>query len=192
MPIGLILGLVALGGAGGALYSQQIKGYLGQEPSSENRGVLPSPVHQNRSVTFQTTEPEISFDLRQGVSAVRANSEDLPKDPVTPQATAPTSEEAQTQENSPKKKDPRLGTFEVVGHSSFVRGSPRADAKIIAMLEPSTRIKVVSAKGDYLQVQAVFEGKTIRGYVHREDAFFERPRREKRPPTGSSAVSAVN
>jgi SH3-like domain-containing protein len=84
-----------------------------------------------------------------------------------------------------------LGTFEVVGQSSFVRGSPRADAKIIATLEPSTRIKVVSAKGDYLQVQAVFEGKTVRGYVHREDAFFERPTKDKRPPNGN-VVSGVN
>jgi type II secretory pathway predicted ATPase ExeA len=192
VPMGLVLALIALGGAGGALYSQQIKGYLGQEPSSANRRLSPLPAHQNRPVTFQKSEPEISLDLRQGVAPVQAKPEDLPKDPVTPQATAPSSEQIQRQESTPKKKDQRLGTFEVVGHSSFVRGSPRADAKIIATLEPSTRIKVVSANGDYFQVQAVFEGKAIRGYVHREDAFFERPRRDKRPPHGSSTVSAVN
>jgi hypothetical protein len=50
---------------------------------------------------------------------------------------------------------------------------------------------VVSANGDYLQVQAVFEGKTVRGYVHREDAFFERPTKDKRPPNGN-VVSGVN
>ncbi len=32
VPMGLVLALLALGGAGGALYSQQIKGYLGQVP----------------------------------------------------------------------------------------------------------------------------------------------------------------
>ncbi len=192
VPMGLVLGLVALGGTGGALYSQQIKGYFGQEPSSANRRLSPLPAHHNRPVTFQKSEPEISLDLRQGVAPVQAKPEDLPKDPVTPDATAPSSEQIQRQESTPKKKDQRLGTFEVVGHSSFVRGSPRADAKIIATLEPSTRIKVVSANGDYFQVQAVFEGKAIRGYVHREDAFFERPRRDKRPPHGSSTVSAVN
>ena len=53
-------------------------------------------------------------------------------------------------------------------------------------------LKVISAKGDYFQVQAVFEGKAIRGYVHREDAFFERPKKDRRPPNGSSVVSAVN
>ena len=191
VPMGLVLGLVALGGAGGALYSQQLKGYLGQEPSSGNRpGTL--PLHQNRPVTLQTSAPEISLDLRQGVAPVQARPVDLPKDPVSPQTTASNSEQIQRQESSPKKKDSRLGTFEVVGQSSFVRGSPRADAKIIATLEPSTRIKVVSANGDYLHVQTVFEGKAIRGYVHREDAFFERPRKDKRPPNGSSTVSAVN
>jgi hypothetical protein len=143
-------------------------------------------------VTFQKSEPELSLNLRRGVTPVQAKPEDLPKDPVIPQAAAPSSQRPQPQESSPKKRDARLGTFEVVGHSSFVRSSPRADAKIIAMLEPSTRLKVVSAKGDYLQIQAVFEGKAIRGYVHREDAFFERPRKDKRPPNGSSVVSAVN
>jgi general secretion pathway protein A len=192
VPVGLVLGLVALGGAGGALYSQQIKEYLEQEPSSGNHRLPSLTVHQNPPVTFQTSEPEISLEPRQGVTPVQAKPEDLPKDPLTPQATAPSSEQTPPQESSPKKKDPRLGTFEVVGQSSFVRGSPRADAKIIATLEPSTRIKVVSARGDYFQVQAVFEGKAIRGYVHREDAFFERPRKDKRPPNGSSVVSAVN
>jgi hypothetical protein len=123
---------------------------------------------------------------------VQAKPEDLPKDPVAPQTAAPSSEQPQPQESLAKKRDSRLGTFEVVGQSSFVRGSPRAEATIIATLEPSTRIKVISVKGDYFQVQAVFEGKPIRGYVHREDAFFERPKKDKRPSNGSSVVSAVN
>jgi hypothetical protein len=33
---------------------------------------------------------------------------------------------------------------------------------------------VLSTKGDYFRIQTVFEGRTVRGYVHREDAFFER------------------
>jgi general secretion pathway protein A len=192
VPTGMVLAVIGLGGAGGALYSQQIKGYLGQEPSLGNRRLPPSPLYQNRSVTVQRREPELSLNLRQSVTPVQAKPEDLPKNPVAPQTTAPSPEQPQPQESSAKKRDARLGTFEVVGQPSFVRGSPRAEAKIIAMLEPSTRIKVVSAKGDYLQVQAVFEGKTIRGYVHREDAFFERPQKDKRPPKGSSVVSGVN
>jgi general secretion pathway protein A len=191
VPMGMVLALIALGGAGGALYSQQIKGYLGQEPSEQRRPASVSP-SQSRPATFRTTEPELSLGVRQNITAVQAKPEDLPKDPVAPQAAAPSAEQPQPQETSPKKRDSRLGNFEVVGHSSFVRGSPRTDAKIIAMLEPSTRIRVVGAKGDYLQVQAFFEGKAIRGYVHREDAFFERPRKDKRPANGSSVPSGVN
>ena len=192
IPVGMVSALIALGGAGGALYSQQIKGYLAQEPSSPNRHPAPLAIRENRPVMFRTSEPEISLELRQRVTSVQAKPEDLPKDSVIAQPTSPAAEQTQPQESSPKKKDLRLGTFEVVGQSSFVRGSPRADAKIIATLEPSTRIKVLSAKGDYLQVQTVFEGKAIRGYVHREDAFFERPTKDKRPPRASSVVSGVN
>ena len=191
VPMGLVLALVALGGAGGALYSQQIKGYLGQLPPPENLPAATLVEYQKPSVTFRTSEPELSWALRESVTPVRAKPEDLPKEHAAPSA-APSSEHPQPQESSPKKKDSRLGTFEVVGQSSFVRGSPRTDAKIIATLEPSTRIKVVSANGDYLQVQAVFEGKAIRGYVHREDAFFERPKKDKRPANGSSVVPSVN
>ncbi len=190
VPIGLVLALLALGGAGGGLYSQQIKGYLGQVAATDNHPAATLNEYQNRPVRLRTSESELSLALREGVTAVRAKPEDLPKDHAAP-SSAPNSEQPQPQENSPKKRDSRLGTFEVVGQSSFVRGSPRADAKIIATLEPSTRIKVVSARGDYLQVQAVFEGKAIRGYVHREDAFFERPTKDKRPPNGN-VVSGVN
>ena len=191
VPVGMVSALIALGGAGAALYSQQIKGYLGQESSSRNHPPAPLPIRQNRPVMFRTSEPEISLELHQSVTPVQAKPEDLPKDPVIAPAQAParSSEQTQPQESSPKKNDSRLGVFQVVGQSSFVRGSPRADAKILATLEPSTRIKVLSAKGDYLQVQTVFEGKAIRGYVHREDAFFERPTKDKRPPSASSLMS---
>jgi general secretion pathway protein A len=192
VPIGMPLALIALGGAGAALYSQQIKGYFEQVPASESQRLATRPIYQNRSVAFQTSESELSLGLSESVIPVRAKPENLPKDRVTPQADAPTSEQPQPQESSPKKRDSRLGTLEVVGHSSFVRGSPRAEAKIIATLEPSTRLKVLSAKGDYLQVQAVFEGKAIRGYVHREDAFFERPRKDKQSANGGSVVTGVN
>jgi general secretion pathway protein A len=194
VPIGMALTLIALGGAGGALYSQQIKGYLGQMPASENRRVATQYGYQNRPVTFQTSQPELSLSSRESVTPERAKPENLAKDGVRQQAGGHNSEQPQPQEGSPKKKEreSRLGTFEIVGHSSFVRSGPRSDAKIIATLEPSTRIKVVSTKGDYFQVQAAFEGKTIRGYVHREDAFFERPRKDKQQANGRSVTSGVN
>ena len=185
VPIGMALAVIALGGAGGAIYSQQIKGYLAQVPAPENRRPPTQYVYQNRSVTFKTSEPELALPRRESVARERKEPENPANEGVSRQPETPNSEQSKPQESLPKKKDPRLGIFEIVGHSSFLRGTPRSDAKIIATLEPSTRIKVVSAKGDYLQVQAVFEGKTIRGYVHREDAFFERPKKEKQQANGT-------
>ena len=144
-------------------------------------------------MTFKTSEPELSFatprerrprPLRAGQSCTTIG--------LAPPQHAPDSEQSQPQESAPKKKDPRLGVFEIVGGSSFLRGSPGPDAKIVATLEPSTRVKVVSAKGDYLQVQTVFEGKTIRGYVHREDALFERPKKDKQRTNGTGVTTGVN
>ena len=192
VPMGMALALVALGGAAAALYSQQIKGYLAQVPSSENPRLTTQYAYQNRSVTFKTSEPELSFQRRESVARDQSESENLANDRLSPPQETPNSEQSKPQESSPKKKDPRLGVFEIVGGSSFLRGSPGPDAKIIATLEPSTRVKVVSAKGDYLQVQAVFEGKTIRGYVHREDALFERPKKDKQQANGTGGSTGVN
>jgi hypothetical protein len=46
-----------------------------------------------------------------------------------------------------------------------------------------TRIKVMSTTGDYFRIQAATEGRTIRGYVHREDAFFARAENGKQRKT---------
>ena len=184
VPVGMALALVALGGAAATLYSPQIKGYLAQVTSPEDRRSATQYLYQNRSATFKTSEPEVSVPRWEGAARDRAEPENSATDRLSfPQGT-PDPEQAQPQENPPKKKDPRLGVFEVVGGSSFLRGSPGPNAEIVATLEPSTRVKVVTARGDYLQVQAVFEGKTIRGYVHREDALFERPKKDSSGPKG--------
>jgi hypothetical protein len=153
-------------------------------PSPENRRLATQYLYQNRSVTFKTSEPEVSVPRWEGAARDPAEPENSANDRLSfPQGT-PDPEHPQPQESPPKKKDPRLGVFEVVGGSSFLRGSPGPNAEIVATLEPSTRVKVVNARGDYLQVQAVLEGKTIRGYVHREDALFERPKKNSSGPMG--------
>ncbi len=62
----------------------------------------------------------------------------------------------------------------VIG-ASFVRSRPTANAEIIATLRPGTRIQVTGPTGEYYGVRSLGT-KTIRGYVHKEDAFFERKR----------------
>lgn len=66
----------------------------------------------------------------------------------------------------------RFDHLEVVG-PTFVRNQPSSNAEIIATLEPGTRVKVAQRNSEYYWVQSVGI-EPIRGYVHREDAFFER------------------
>ena len=69
------------------------------------------------------------------------------------------------------KKQSKPQNFEVSG-DSFVRDKPTSDAEIIATLPAGTRIEVVQRIGDYFQVRGLGMER-IRGYIHREDAFFK-------------------
>jgi general secretion pathway protein A len=64
----------------------------------------------------------------------------------------------------------RPGRFEVV-ENSYVRKAPDDKAEVVATLRPGTRIQLIRRTGEYLQVRSL-EQEAIRGYVHREDAFF--------------------
>jgi hypothetical protein len=57
---------------------------------------------------------------------------------------------------------------------SFVRKMPTANAEIIETLHPGMRIVVTNRSGEYLSVRSS-DGK-VSGFVHKEDAFFERVR----------------
>lgn len=61
----------------------------------------------------------------------------------------------------------------LVVEPSFVRAKPTADAVIIATLEPGARITVTGRTGEYYRIRSLGT-EVIRGYVHKEDAFFER------------------
>jgi hypothetical protein len=67
-----------------------------------------------------------------------------------------------------------ITTLEVVGRSKL-RAQPSAGSEIIAELEPGDRVTLLSKSRDYYYVRSV-EDRAIRGYVHREDAFFENSR----------------
>jgi len=73
-----------------------------------------------------------------------------------------------------KAPDSTGGNY-VVAAASFVRNNPAANADVIATLEPGTRINATRYSGDYFRVRSL-GNEPIRGYVHREDAFFERVR----------------
>ena len=94
---------------------------------------------------------------------------------VEPQTVAPEKDPVQIgREIAPKREQPSfLGNFEVV-QESFLRDKPGSNSAVTT-LPPGTRIRVEGKEGDYLRVRSLNDP-GLRGYVHREDAFFERVR----------------
>ena len=93
---------------------------------------------------------------------------------VKPPAVNPTAGGSEKQNSDNKKKAAPSGIFEVVG-ASYVRDKPTSEAEIVATLRPGTLVQVLAQTRDYFQVRSLGD-RGIRGYVHREDAFFERLR----------------
>jgi general secretion pathway protein A len=61
----------------------------------------------------------------------------------------------------------------LVVDDSFVRKQPTSEADILTTLHAGTRIQLVDRRGDYMQIRSRERG-IAEGYVHKEDAFFER------------------
>ena len=89
-----------------------------------------------------------------------------------PTSVNSTAERTEKEKSGGKKGEASSGIFEVMG-ASYVRDKPSSEAEIIATLQPGTRVQVLAQTQDYFQVRSL-EDRGIRGYVHREDAFFER------------------
>ena len=102
-------------------------------------------------------------------NATTGASKSQPSDskPISVNSTAVLNEK---EKSGAKKGEASSGIFEVVA-ASYVRDRPTSEAEIIATLQPGSRVKVLARSGDYFQVRSL-EDETIRGYVHREDAFF--------------------
>jgi type II secretory pathway predicted ATPase ExeA len=97
----------------------------------------------------------------------------------------PVPEDSDQNRDTPKKQNivevgksattTRPATQEIyrVSGPSFLRNRPTADAEIIESLRPGTRVAVTSRSGEYYLVRSL-DDKTVSGFVHKEDAFFER------------------
>ena len=77
--------------------------------------------------------------------------------------------------NSGKTTDPASQEIYRVSGASFLRKRPAADAEIIDTLKPGIRIVVTNRSGEYLRVRSLSDER-VSGFVHKEDAFFERIR----------------
>jgi hypothetical protein len=95
------------------------------------------------------------------------------KQSVKPRTRAPEKDPAQiSRDVAPKREQPALvGNFEVV-QESFLRDKPESNSTV-TILPPGTRVRVEGKEGDYLRVRSLSDP-GLRGYMHREDAFFER------------------
>jgi hypothetical protein len=101
-----------------------------------------------------------------------------PPSPVVPEnvdqnrADAPKKQKiVEVRNTSPTTGPPSQEIYRVSG-PSFLRKRPTADAEIIDTLQPGTRI-AVTRSGEYYVVRSLGD-KAVSGFVHKEDAFFER------------------
>ena len=79
-------------------------------------------------------------------------------------------------EPAPRKASAKQGSSKgkfFVVEPSLVRSKPTSNAEIVATLQPGTIINVTDRTGDYYRVRSL-DTEAIRGYVHEQDAFFER------------------
>jgi general secretion pathway protein A len=104
---------------------------------------------------------------RKKTGSVKASQEQATRDGEVRRANAADSLAANGNRNEAHPK-----TLRVIA-ASLLRKQPSASAAIVSALEPGSRVMVVATSGDFYQVRSL-DKNPIRGYVHREDAFFER------------------
>jgi len=193
--IGTLAAIVLLTVLGVFLYSQ--RGAFSDFNSSSN---IAAPVASERNETDQAKlaapglEPKpFTINPQPTLPAPRAETESVPnqnvptaRPGVTTKVPAGEKKVAAQQvpaapENKKFEPPPRDDKREtaspavdfLVAGASFVRSQPTSNAEIIATLKPGTRINVAGRTGEYYRVRSLGT-ETIRGYVHKEDAFFER------------------
>jgi type II secretory pathway predicted ATPase ExeA len=137
--------IILLSTLGIFVYSQNLRGFVSGVRSGFAREAKSEPA----SETVLTIDKPVSRDLNE---------------------SEPEKVERFSQGN---KRTAQANTKDLfVVEDSFVRAHPSPNAKIIATLTPGTRIQVTGPTGAYYGVRSRGT-KTIRGYVHKEDAFFE-------------------
>ena len=121
-----------------------------------------------------TADQNVSAAQPQTTPTIRAAEDNLtPKQIPTGLTSANGKQSESRRASGGRQENPStVGDFKVVGNS-FVRNRPTSNAEVIATLRPGTHINIAGQTGDYFRVRSL-GNQTISGYVHREDAFFER------------------
>jgi general secretion pathway protein A len=124
---------------------------------------LVAPQTQRLSMPDQDASALIKEEPINVLLAAENPSKDLEAGAVRPEK--PRQAQLENRQESAKRAN-----LAVTGNS-FVRSSPTSNAKIITTLLPGTRIQVTGRMGEYYSIRSL-DTKGIRGYVHKEDAFF--------------------
>jgi type II secretory pathway predicted ATPase ExeA len=160
--------------AGRAATSEMSRGAINAPavPGASTGGLLP---HSNGNMAGEKPALGEFADLgRAYTNGTLDGAKDAAREPKIPAANGTGS--AVTPETDAAKSAGKrpITTLEVVGRSKL-RAQPSAGSEIIAELEPGDHVTLLSKSRDYYYVRSV-EDRAVRGYVHREDAFFENSR----------------
>jgi general secretion pathway protein A len=120
-----------------------------------------------RTQRLSTPDQDTSALIKDVLLTAENRSKDLDARAVRPEKPR----EAQAEN---RKESTNRANLAVTGNS-FVRSRPTSNAKIITTLLPGTRIQVTGRMGEYYSIRSL-DTKGVRGYVHKEDAFFESAR----------------
>jgi type II secretory pathway predicted ATPase ExeA len=178
VAIGALIILVVVAGGLAVFYPRQrdaaVPGqrYVEKLSRESNRTAVPAKpvadVKNNPDVSEKTAE-----EPPQPVSVAPPPSPDVPEKKDQNRDT-PKKQNVVEGGNIGKTTPASQDIYRVTG-ASFLRKTPTANAEIIDTLRPGMRIVVTSRSGEYLSVHSLSDGK-VSGFVHREDAFFERIR----------------
>ena len=180
---GTALGVVIL--VTGSLMLYQQPANQNQRRSSADLGsvpALPEVKKEGESETGRVQGAGLRNDTEKDPAATGSRLRPFETDPVAVRPKQNRVEQGRREKTEPRPSKETL--FEVTG-ASFVRDKPQSDAEIIASLKPGTQVRLVARRGEYLQIRSL-NAAAISGYVHREDAFFERLRIDPQPSAARS------
>ena len=143
------------------IYRNFMEGWLRESSFKESTRPAATYEEHERADADKALEKKKSAGDR-GKSAKAAQSQRL--------AVVETKRPASVEPQKTEARRPQSG-FAVVDNS-YVRDKPTSKADVIATLRPGTHIQVVGRFGDYFEVRSL-DNEAIRGYVHKEDAFFQ-------------------
>ena len=172
--IGALMTLVVLAGGLAVFYPRQ------HEAAAPGNSSVKNPSAEAHSTAAPPAEP---VDDVSNATVVEERSQPVPVSPP-PSPVVPEKADQDRAEAPKKQKNVEVGNTSTTSNPasqeiyrvrgpSFLRKRPTANAEIIDTLQPGIRVAVTSRSGEYYLVRSLGD-KALSGFVHKEDAFFER------------------